>query len=447
MGRKRTGRGKSDGSHIPSSVINKRSRRNVERKNKPRHGIWHSQLPEAQAANRNRLEAIASVPRSKLLDLLLPERREIYIPRKDCMRVRQSVDLSNFSFLDNPVRTLNTLTDIVRMNAVTGENRINFCDPMCYDMAPYMVLLLVAKEMERERLIGGTITPFIRKIFDETDFTENFKMVPRKEGQTDWEVWPIKVESCRQSTADAFQGLVAPHSKLADNFTGCIEMWLKQMDFGLTPTGLRHIMGMTGEVLNNAILHSGEGIGGEAWISGFMIPYSDGEGFKNCACYISILNLGKSIYESMQGCAPAVREDIESLVRKHKPMFSLRNYWNPEALWTLYALQDGVTGMYGNNIPRGGKGLMDMISFFSDIGQPGQSKLAIISGNVILKINDPVPTMGADGMRRLALNDTNSLEMPPKREYLKTLRQPFPGTILTWRFNLNPKHLQRMVGS
>ncbi len=437
MAQAKHSRGKPDGRETPKRVIEKRAGKKGGRK---------KEIPFAAWVNKNQAN-LNNIPKSKILDAFLPDRTKFYKSRDHCTNEDSYILFENFSFLENPIGTMNMLSEMVKLNSCAANNDIHFTDPICWDMAPYMVLNLLENDLESERIRGGTVTPFVRKILEETDFAKHFNMNTEGELDQNLEIWPIKIDSCKQSGPDSYKDNSSPHAALAERFTGQIENWLKETGFALTDEGIRLLMCMIGEVLNNAILHSSEEIGGEAWISGFMLKTKNPAGEVEYACHISILNLGKTIFESMQQCEPTIRGRIEQLIKTHRPKFRLRKHWTPEGLWTLYALQDGVTSMGKKNDPRGGRGLMDMITFFSDIGRSHNSKLAIISGGIAINISDPNPLEDNRGMRRLALNDENDLAKAPKKEYMKVLRKPFPGTILTWRFFLNPKHLEKLANA
>lgn len=439
MANKKQGRGKPDDNTIPKGVVKRRAMKKRGRKKKPTFDSW---MANNGAANKDYV-----IPKSQLLDAFLPNRHVLYKPTELCSNSSHYINLNNFSFLENPDGTIQMLSEIVHMNASAINNHINFHDPICLDMAPYMVLNLLENDLESERILGGTVSPFTQQVLEQTEFAKHFNMTTEGEVDDRLDVWPIKIDFCKQSGAETYKDNVAPHAELTNRFTLEIENWLAETGFGLTPEGLQLIGSMIGEVLNNAILHSGDIIGGEAWISGFMVKLQNKQGEPEYVCHISILNLGNSIYESMQSCSLEIKNRIESLVKAHRSKFRVRKYWNEEALWTLYALQDGVTSMSSPEDPRGGRGLMDMISFFSEIGCSENSKLAIVSGNVAININNPRPEADERGMRRLALNDENDLSKAPKKDYMCTLRKPFPGTILTWRFFLNPKHLEKLVNA
>jgi hypothetical protein len=443
MGKSGNRRASADNSHTPRSVIKKRAHRKSSRRYKTRKGTWEVSRGKIDHLNYdNDEQASAFKSDHKLLDQLLPSKSAIYRPAAACDGKTGSVDLRNFSFLDNPEATMEMLSKICEMNISTRSHKINFEDAMPLDVAPYMVLGLVGHQFDQTRLSGGRITPFANKVLEEIGFVEHFKMTSNAPKLDAVDVFPIKLITCRQSGATSYKDLEAPHARVADEFTKGMEVWLSKAGFEFTEEGLASILAMISEILNNAILHGADEIGGEAWVSGFMVPYEWPNGQRVFACHISVINLGKSIFSSMQTCPERIRDRIERLIRRHRNGFRVRSsYWNEEALWTLYALQDGVTRI---DDVRGGKGLMDMINLFSELSFDS-SKLAIISGNVILNLKRQKPVFDENGMRRLALNDENDLEYPPKKEYLKLLRKPFPGTILTWRFFLDPRNLQKMA--
>ena len=106
--------------------------------------------------------------------------------------------------------------------------------------------------------------------------------------------------------------------------------------------------------------------------------------------------------------------------------------------------------MSEGDMPRGGRGLMDMVQFFGQLGggpaAKSQSGMVVISGDVCIQSGPQQPAYDKRKMRRLAFNESNDLHKPPDSQYIKTLPRKFPGTILSMRFHLNPDYLEAISG-
>lgn len=101
-------------------------------------------------------------------------------------------------------------------------------------------------------------------------------------------------------------------------------------------------------------------------------------------------------------------------------------------------------------MPAGGKGLMDMVEFFQDLGGAAKdglgTRMVLISGDTCIQIDDQRPEYDSRFKRRLALNESNDLHKVPDGNYIWTMKRNFPGTILSMRFYLDPKYLAELVG-
>lgn len=124
--------------------------------------------------------------------------------------------------------------------------------------------------------------------------------------------------------------------------------------------------------------------------------------------------------------------------------------WNEEALWTLYALQGGVTRHYEND-PTRGQGTARAIRYFQKLGQTRagevRPRMAVVSGHTHIIFDDGRQMQEREtehGEPRLiiAFNKDNTLEQPPERDRVKSLRNYFPGTMLSFRFYLDEEYLQ-----
>lgn len=91
-------------------------------------------------------------------------------------------------------------------------------------------------------------------------------------------------------------------------------------------------------------------------------------------CHITIVNFGTTLRDSLQSLPSnsKLRLDIETLTALHAGRsFFVRPHWNPDDLWTLYALQEGVSRYNKgvDDIGTRGVGTADVIDFFQQLGK------------------------------------------------------------------------------
>ncbi len=171
-------------------------------------------------------------------------------------------------------------------------------------------------------------------------------------------------------------------------------------------------------------------------------------------CHIVMFNFGDSIYDSLKrkDTPKTLKDRIGDLAALHarRGFFSLRAAeWDEETLWTLYALQEGVSRF--NDIPGHedrGNGTIRLIEFFNDLAGENP-RMAMISGSTYILFDGTYKLKTAElqgGHRKIiAFNHDNDLTQPPDANYVKRLELRFPGTLVSMRFKLNRKFLKDRI--
>lgn len=207
------------------------------------------------------------------------------------------------------------------------------------------------------------------------------------------------------------------------------------------------------EVLDNAEEH---GSGSKIW---YTIGYynKNEDAAEGGECHIVIFNFGESIYDSLNrpDTSPELKSQISELAQEHqrRGYFAVRvenlgilfPIWQEESLWTLYALQEGVSRF--RNKPEGidrGNGTVKMIEFFSELAS-GEPRMALLSGKTHILFDGrykitPV-VVGSETRKVIAFNDKNDLNQRPDERYVRTLSNDFPGTLVSLRFQLKQTDL------
>lgn len=241
-------------------------------------------------------------------------------------------------------------------------------------------------------------------------------------------------------------------TKLAEYLNECFE---QAANYSFSVEGQRHVLQWASEIITNAEEHSKQA---EWYTIAYMRPISAKTGKSEdeavCGeCQLVIFNFGESIYESLSSSeTPTTTHDqIAEKVAMHsaKNYFFPRSY-SPEDLWTLYALQDGVSRFSPSlgEIDRG-KGTVRMIGAFQALGDTLDTSLkpemTLISGASCIHFTKRyqmrlVPFPG--GSREIiAFNDKNSLDERPDSKHVHSLTGKFPGTLLTFRFFIDKRYL------
>jgi hypothetical protein len=376
---------------------------------------------------------------SDLLDALYPRRKTSWNPPTN-RRFKETplrVSLKNFSFIDAPINTLNILKDIAKAEAREFAFKMDFLDPICHDIGPYLVLGVMRQRM-LPNCEGGQITEGLSKVLPAVGLDKFLEMnIPRS---SNFDVLPFPIKSgAREDIGEDHIG-VTTKQRAVDQFTDTLNGWLNALSLGLKEAGKGFIGQIIGEAIDNAERHSDSADGvGRWWIAGFMTVRFNDKNEPTYHCHVGLLSLGCSIAESIARGPQEIQDEIAAFTQKHKS-----SHQSPETLSTVYALQDGVT-----RDPPGGVGMMDLFGLVSTLGKTQtavKGSVAIISGDAYIVAKDIfIVPEGEPGERRLWFNKENSIEHPPQHDYVFSLPFDFPGTLVTLRFQIDPEHLLSVV--
>ncbi|HMT28028.1 MAG TPA: hypothetical protein PKD91_01990 [Bacteroidia bacterium] len=162
---------------------------------------------------------------------------------------------------------------------------------------------------------------------------------------------------------------------------------------------------------------------------------------------LTIFNFGKSIYEKFN--SPDCKN--QSVVQQMKELSGefTRKGWikkaefEEETLWTLYALQEGVTSTPSK---RGNGSIQFIENFFKLKGSENPddiSKMVIISGNTRIEfdgtyeIKEKITSSGKKPYKLVTFNESADFNEPPDKKFVKFAPNYFPGTLLSVRILMN----------
>lgn len=378
---------------------------------------------------------------SRLLGALYPEREKKWIQPEDRepKTVLPRLEMENFSFIDNPLSTFDRLRDIAKAEAHEFSYNLDFLDPICLDIGPYLVLGVMQQRM-LPNCDGGKLSDGLGKVLPAVELDKLLAMDISKPGGGNVLPFPLKHGAGETSREDHIG--VTTKQRAVDQFTNTLDGWLNTLRLRLKEEGKGHVGQIVGEAIDNAERHSDiEGKPGRWWITGFMTTRRNDNNDVTYHCHVGLLSLGCSIASSIARAPEHIQKKITPYAKRHRSRHQSR-----ETLTTVSALQDGIT-----RDPPGGVGMMDLFGLVSALGKTGngvKGAVTVISGDACIIAKEPfIEPDGEPGARQLWFNNDNSVEKPPERDYVFTMPYDFPGTLVTLRFQIDPDHLKRAVGN
>jgi hypothetical protein len=213
---------------------------------------------------------------------------------------------------------------------------------------------------------------------------------------------------------------------------------LEKINKELTDDSIENLSIIIGEILINAEEHSTNQ-------HRFSIGYfQSNNGEEETGIFnLVILNFGKTIYDKFKD-KDCPRKDIvkqmEDLSEKYTSKRLFGETIKEETLWTLYALQEEITSVSPQkNIKRGNGSIKFIESFFSLKGENGNldsvSRLAILSGNTSIVFDGTYgikeTTKVEDKFKVMTFNESGNISDKPDANYVKFVKNHFPGTIIS----------------
>lgn len=427
----------------------------AEKLNRKRFAQSHTQKVFKKARRSSRYELPKPVllfrfRPSPILDTMLPLRRQQWLGVLNRTRKAKVAELrlENFSFLENPDRTLEYIKSIGEMEAKEPVAHLHFQDDYCVDIGPYIVL--------------AEIWPSITPIFDRGRMMPSLQKVIRAVGihrqlgmnlraaTDEKDIYAFPLQRRRPADSSRSENLnLEPQrrERVADGLCDAIDKWLAQPEISqeLTVEGRAWISNIVGELLDNAERHSRPKTKDGDWsIAAFMARRQEADGTYVFRSYLGFLSVGATIAESLETAAPRVRSELNRYCAMHSDKGR-----SAETLSTLFALQDGITrDPQADAASRGGYGMQEVLELVDMLGhseKPGwEPRVTIISGGACIHLRGDYlkgqRMGGPDSPRVLWCNPANSATVAPDRGYVFDLRERFAGTVISVAFTLDPDY-------
>ncbi|HLN94302.1 MAG TPA: hypothetical protein VK183_01610 [Flavobacterium sp.] len=234
----------------------------------------------------------------------------------------------------------------------------------------------------------------------------------------------------------------------ATKIVAYVNKCLRRNDFEFSEIGESDLTNLIGEVLNNAEDHS--------HFSTYYVTanyHHEADATLDSGVVgelnISFMNFGSSIYEGLEGTKEE-NSAIYEIISKIYDKVSGQSTFSKDNLFTLYALQDGISRLKYEDESRG-TGTMKFINCFFSLGdyvneaKNKQPRLTILSGKTYLICDNKYKPFEKDSRYFVSLNDQSDLFFPPNKSHLKDLKYAFPGTMLSIKVFLNKEQLNEKI--
>jgi hypothetical protein len=245
----------------------------------------------------------------------------------------------------------------------------------------------------------------------------------------------LPVRICNQLQQNVWSKVEIVLTEIVEYIKSCI----LELNRDLTPEAENEFYKVIGEVMGNALEHGT--IPGSYAIGFFEENHTETEDygiFNFC-----IFNFGDTIYQTFKN-DNCVNKSTVRQMEDLSTEYTKKGWFSPsemeeETLWTLYALQEGVTS---KSEKRGNGSIQYIENFFrlkGDLENDDFSKMVLISGNSRIifdgtyKIVQDPPQNGQKGPKRITFNNSRQLSELPDRKYVNSSENFFPGTLISAR--------------
>jgi len=362
----------------------------------------------------------------------------------------------NFSFIDNPIDTLQIIKQLATYTRLPIKIKgisINHFNVESIDLAAETILDLTVLEMEKEikshnrkfELKGQYpkdkhLKRFIRAIGIVKNLDIKHELLSKDE-EKDLRIF--KMRNSKFFQKDNIEQSDYKENTVAD-FVDHINSCLISNGRELKPEAKIKLADYTGEIISNVEDHTDI----NEWS---VVGYLDNSG-ETHACEITIFNFGNTMSTTLRNLPKDhyTRKVISPYIELHNKSGWFSAEWNENDLLTLIALQGDISSKNTNEQMDRGQGTVEMIDFFQQMHKEcinkGKScaKMAILSGSTHILFDGHYSMSSVNGRNVIAFNKDNDLNQMPDKKYITNLGDKyFPGTIISIRFPLQDTQTQR----
>lgn len=363
----------------------------------------------------------------------------------------------NFSIIDNPDESYKILKKIIYALLIEDQYEIVLDYKICnnIELSTQVFFDIILKEFKYFRKICSTHFqlrfPNFRCInINNEDIKKMFWSVGTPAILDNRDIKFTDIEKCPLRSYDkskSEEGYSVDQKEFdVTELTDYVVDSLKRINKKLTPQKLDDLCTIIGEILINAEEHSYPH--NRFSIGYFREKTEDGKHYG--IFRLVILNLGKTIYQKFKSddCPNKnIVARMNALSQRYtKRLLFFSGEFEEENLWTLYALQEGVSSVSPIEYNKRGNGSIRFIERFFNIKgnneSDSKSKLTILSGSTQItfdgkyKIQEKTNTKGETN-KVMTFNDSGNIEDKPDTNYVRKSKYYFPGTMISVKLLLN----------
>lgn len=364
-----------------------------------------------------------------------------------------------FSISENPEETIRTLRRLYTVGKKERVGKIVFnyddCEQMGLSASTIMdVIVLALEQFRNENYLDWELEGNFPKREDVRTMLCASGLLYHLKIDTPWrDVDGDRIKRF-QTVSGEGNGKTGKSSATATGLARYFSECLKTQHLELTDNGKRLLSGILGEVLDNCESHGGTG---STWYTQGHYQLVKGNEFGEMQ--LLFLSLGDSIYEGLKNDSSRETQQRLDFIKQNSK-YKISNKNDEEILYTVCALQEGISRLRDKNKPGyagRGSGTVRMIQFFEDIGETEatnvEQQLTIVSGNVFLSFDkrykmDTVSfeedlAFGSGDKKIIAFNKDNDIYNKPDKSCVRRIDERFPGTIISLKFYLDERYIRQ----
>lgn len=373
---------------------------------------------------------------------------------------------SNFSIIDNATESFNTIKKIIHGLLLEDLNilTLDYIHCKTTELSTQVLLDIILKDFTKFKKIYTKIFPRDISLFPRFG-GENIKNDELREMM--WSVgspatlgigkrkyknvveYPLRTYSIEknQSEIKRMERKELDTTELVDYVIASLDKINKR----LTSEKLDDLCTVIGEILINAEEHSTTN---KRFSIGFFRECTNDNNHYGIFRLV-ILNFGKTIYEKFKS-EDCPNKDIvlkmKELSDKYtKKLFFLKGKFEEETLWTLYALQEGVTSISTKEYKRGNGSIRFIESFFNlkeNSIADNISKMTLLSGGTKIIFDGKYSIMkkstGDEQFKVMTFNNNGNIEDKPDSKYVCYTPYYFPGTMYSVKLLFNNDDIKQI---
>lgn len=411
-------------------------------------------------AKRYKLNSSKSKPQIPQTSSLLLKKSKSFTDRKPDFYNNGIINLPiTFSLLKSPNESYSVLKDLLYF-LYKGRDRVitldyKRCEEIDLDASVCMDIILMEYNLYLKECLKTKYVPIVRnikpinyqkpallKILYSIGAFSNVKGLNIK--YKDIICYPLCINNKR---VEEDAGLKITH--MVDYIQEC----LSKMQKKLNTDSIKNLCHVIGEILINAEEHSTTDYS-------FSIGYfqdsnhdtSEHKGIFN----LVIFNYGDTIYEKFSS-PDCQNMEIKDRMNELSQIYIKKNFFGnsdftEETLWTLYALQEGVTSVPKEKFRKRGNGSIRFIESFFELKGTGTemddvSKMTILSGNtkIIFDGRHEIKNVkkGNTTFKIMVFNKDGDIESKPDKKNVTFVDNFFPGTLISAKILISDNDTQQ----